>query len=149
MKKEKSLKEQKQELDEIEIRLTIVKEEKEVLGKEIINLENSIAKEKGTITTSNLNIKNFTARRLSSRRERSRLVREEETLEEAKKVKKRKFDKSKKIFFEEIKDRKDYTTEKYGPEYLEGLGNLDLANGNGNKKKDEKKEKKKDDEAIK
>ena len=148
MKKEKSLKELKQELDEIETRLTIVKNEKEVLGKEIINLEDSIAKEKGTITTSNLNIKNFTIRRLGTRRERNKLVREEEQLEQTKKLKKRQFDKSKKAFFEEIKTRKDYTTEKYGPEYLEGLGSLDLANGNGNKKKEEKKEKKdKDDEA--
>lgn len=147
MKREKSLKEIKQELDEIETRLTIVREEKEVLGKEIINLEDSIAKEKGTITTSNLNIKNFTTRRLVARRERSKLVREEEQLEQSKKLKKRQFDKSKKAFFEEIKGRKDYTTEKYGPEYLEGLGNLDLANGNGKKKKEEKKEKKDKDDA--
>jgi hypothetical protein len=113
--------------------------EKSRFEKEIEHLEDSIAQEKGKITTYNLNIKNFTARRLKLRRERNRMVKEENNLEQIRKVKKRQLDKAKKEFFESIRDKKDYSTEKYGPDYLQDLGDLLIENGNGHdKKKDEK-----------
>jgi len=100
-----------------------------------------MAKEKGKITTANINIKNFTTRRLKSRKERNRIVREEDNLEQTEKVKKKQLDKAKKEFFESMKNQKDFTTEKYGPDYLQDLGNLLIENGNShNKKKEEKKD---------
>jgi hypothetical protein len=119
-----------------------IKLDKDQLQVEIRNLENYIAEEKGKITTANINIKNGTSRRLQARRERNKMVREEEKLEETRKLKKRQLDKSKKVFFDNMKEKKDFTTEKYGPDYLQDLGGLLIENGNSH---DKKKEVKKDE----
>lgn len=144
--KPKNLKELMQELGEIEVRLKEIKVEKTKQETEIENLEDAVAGEKGKITTANINIRNFTQRRLQSRRERNRMVREEENLEQDKKIKKRQLEKGKKQFFESIKDTKDFTTQKYGPDYLHDLGGLLIENGNSH---DKKKEGKKDDDEAK
>jgi DNA anti-recombination protein RmuC len=129
------------EIEQINARLKEIKLEKTKLETEIEHLEDSMAKEKGKITTANINIKNFTTRRLKSRKERNRIVREEDNLEQTEKVKKKQLDKAKKEFFESMKNQKDFTTEKYGPDYLQDLGNLLIENGNShNKKKEEKKD---------
>lgn len=55
--------------------------------------------------------------------------------------KKKQSDKSKEEFFGALKEQKDFTTEKYGPDYLQDLGGLLIENGNGhNKKKEVKKD---------
>lgn len=131
-----------QEIEQIEARLKEIVLEKAKIGTDVEHLEDSMAEEKGKITTANINIKNFTVRRLKSRRERSRMVREEENLEQTKKVKKRQLEKAKKDFFDNLKEKKDFTTEKYGPDYLQDLGGLLIENGNGH---DKKKEGKKDE----
>jgi hypothetical protein len=71
------------------------------------------------------------------------MVREEDNLEQNKKIKTKQLDKGKKELFESLKEKKDFTTEKYGPDYLQDLGGLLIENGNGH---DKKKEGKKDDE---
>lgn len=131
------------ELEQIDTRLKKIKLEKTRLETEIELFEDCIAEEKGKVTTANINIKNFTARRLKSKRERNRMVREEDNLEQNKKVKTKQLDKGKKELFESLKEQKDFTTEKYGPDYLQDLGGLLIENGNSH---DKKKEGKKDDE---
>lgn len=129
-----------QEVEQIDARLKELKIETSRLGSEVEHLEDSIAEEKGKITTSNINIKNFTARKLKSRREKNKMVREEESLEEARKTKKKQLDKAKKEFFENVQGKKDFTTEKYGPDYLQDLGAILIENGNHEKKKEAKKD---------
>jgi chromosome segregation ATPase len=142
MKKTKNLKDLTQEINQIEAKLKEIKTEQPKFKTEIEYLEDAIAEEKGKITTANINIKNFTARRLKSRRERNKLVREEKILEQTEKAKKKQLDKAKEEFFDTMKEKKDFTTEKYGPDYLQDLGGLLIENGNGH---DKKKEVKKDE----
>jgi chromosome segregation ATPase len=137
MKKQKNIKDLAQEVEQIDARLKELKTETSKLGSEVEYLEDSVAEEKGKITTSNINIKNFTVRKLKARRERNKMVREEQTLEETRKTKKKQLDKSKKEFFENVQGKKDYTTEKYGPEYLQDLGAILMENGNNHEKKKE------------
>lgn len=141
MKKTKNLKDLTQEINQIEANLKEIKVEKPKFQIEIEHLEDAIAEERGKITTANINIRNFTGRRLKSRRERNRLVREENILEQTKKAKKKQLDKAKEEFFDTMKEKKDFTTEKYGPDYLQDLGGLLIENGNSHdKKKDVKKD---------
>lgn len=137
MKKTRNLKELALEIEQIDSRLKEIKLEKTKLETEIAKLEDAVAREKGDITTANINIKNYIVRRLTSRRERNRMVREEDNLEQTKKLKKRQLEKSKKEFFESVKEKKDFTTEKYGPDYLNDLGGLLIENGNNHDKKKE------------
>lgn len=142
MKRTKNLKEQVEELNQIEAKLKEIILSKPKFEKEKECLEDAIAEEKGKITTANINIRNFTVRRLTALRERNKLVREENELELLRKAKKKQLDKSKEEFFEAIKEKKDFSTEKYGPDYLQDLGGLLIENGNGH---DKKKEIKKDE----
>jgi DNA repair photolyase len=143
MKRTINLKELAEEINQIEIKLKEIDLNKPKFEKARECYEDAIAEEKGKITTANINIKNFTIRRLKALRERNRLVREENNLEKIRKAKKKQLDKSKKEFFDTMKEQKDFTTEKYGPDYLQDLGGLLIENGNGH---DKKKEVKKDEE---
>lgn len=142
----KNLKELSQEIEQIEARLIEMKKAKVKLEAEVEHLEDAIAEEKGKITTANINVKNFTTRRLKSNREKNKMVREEKELEEVQKLKKKQLDKAKKTFFDTMKEKKDFTTEKYGPDYLQDLGGLLIENGNEKNKKKEG-EKKDDNES--
>lgn len=127
----KTAKELLEEIQSLEARLEEIGKKVAELIKEEEQVEVILAEERGKITMAEANIKVALRRKRRLRKEKRELENEASGIRRSLTLKKKKLEKMKKELLESLKSKKDFSTEKYGPDYLADLASITLENGNG------------------